>query len=182
MSETFLSECISILARTPVVLDTQLRDLPEPFITANEGPETWNPYDVMGHFIHCEKTDWVPRIEIILLHGEKKAFTPFDRFAQMRNSKEKTVAQLLDEFAALRKANIEKLAALYITAEKLVLAGTHPELGRVTLKQLIATWVAHDLDHLNQVNRVMAVRYKETVGPWVQYLSILREREPKIMN
>ena len=176
MSEPFLHECISILTRTPAVLDNQLRGLPEPWITANEGPETWSPYDVVGHLIHGEKTDWMPRIETILTHGESVTFTPFDRFAQTRDSQGKTLEQLLDEFTVLRKANIEELTRLNITAEKLALAGTHPTFGRVTLKQLIATWVTHDLNHLNQINRVMAGRYKQTVGPWVQYLLILQEK------
>jgi hypothetical protein len=176
MSETFLDECISLLQRTPVILDNQLRKLPESFITANEGPETWCPFDVVGHLIHGDKTDWLPRMETILKYGENVPFIPFDRFAQARDSQDKTLDQLLDEFTTLRKLNIDRFKQLNITTEQLALTGTHPAFGSVTLKQLIATWVAHDLDHLNQINRVMACRYKETVGPWVQYLSILRER------
>jgi len=174
MSGSFLRECIAVLSRTPAVADTLLRGLHESWTNANEGPETWSPFDVVGHLIHGEKTDWVPRVEIILAHGESVPFTPFDRFAQFRDSKGKTLGQLLDEFATLRKANIEKVESLNITEAQLALTGIHPMFGSVTLKQLFATWVTHDLNHLNQINRVMAKRYKETVGPWQEFILIVQ--------
>jgi len=179
MSESFLNECLSILSRTPIVVDSMLRGLPDAWTTANEGLETWSPYDVVGHLIHGEKTDWIPRVETILARGESVPFTPFDRFAHSRDSVDKPLEQLLDEFAALRKANIVKIESLSISDGQLALTGIHPEFGRVTLKQLIATWVTHDLNHLNQINRVMSIRYKEAVGPWIKYLSILQVRTLK---
>jgi len=170
----FVQECTAVLSRTPVALDALLRDLPDSWISADEGPGTWSPYTVIGHLIHGEKTDWMPRVEIILEHGTARPFEPFDREAQLR---EKAVPQplpaLLGEFAALRRQNLARLEALALQPEHLVLQGMHPALGVVTLRQLLATWTAHDLSHLVQVGRVMAKRLKQEVGPWEQYLSVM---------
>ncbi len=174
MSEIFLSETIAILTRTPKVLDDLLRDLPEPWVHSKDDPEHWSPFDVVGHLNHGEKTDWMPRANIILKHGPSVPFTPFDRFAQLRDSQGKTIIYLLDEFADLRAKSVEDLRRLRVTASQLDLTGTHPALGVVTLRQLLATWAVHDLNHLNQINRMMAIRYVDQVGPWAAYLSVLR--------
>ena len=168
-----LDHAIPVLTRTPRVLDTLLRDLPEPWIRGTEGPETWSPYDVVGHLIQGERTDWMPRVEHLLTHGETKPFKPFDRFAQFEASRGQTLAQLLDTFTELRTQNLRKLAGLELGEIDLERPGTHPALGRVTLGQLLATWVAHDLDHIVQVSRVMGKQYSEAVGPWAQYLRII---------
>ncbi len=168
-----LEHAMAILSRTPATLNALLAGAPAAWVTGNEGPDTWSPYDVLGHLIHGEETDWIPRARIILEHGEAKAFEPFDRFAQVGKSKGKTVEALLDEFAALRTKNLETLSQLGVTPEKLALRGTHPELGTVTLGELLATWVAHDLSHVAQALRVMSKQYTEAVGPWRQYLPIL---------
>jgi hypothetical protein len=139
----------------------------------NEGPDTWSPYDVLGHLIHGEETDWIPRARIILEHGESQAFEPFDRFAQFEKSKGKSPAQLLDAFETLRKRNLAVLAQMNITPDQLSLSGRHPELGSVTLSELLATWVAHDLSHIAQAVRVMCKQYSAAVGPWREYLPIL---------
>lgn len=168
-----MDEATAILSRTPATLDALLRGLPEDWIAAHEGGETWCPYDVIGHLIHGERTDWVPRARIILQHGEARAFEKFDRFAQFASSKGRTLDILLDEFAALRRENLRELSSLGITVADLHRRGRHPELGAVTLGQLLATWVAHDLNHLGQIARVMAKRYADEVGPWKAYLRIL---------
>ena len=168
-----VTEAMPLLARTPAVLDAWLRGLPEPWQTANEGGETWSPYDVLGHLIHGEKTDWIPRARLILDHADAVPFERFDRFAQLRESAGKTVPQLLDEFATLRQANLQALASFEIDESQLDRRGRHPELGAVTLRQLLATWVAHDLDHVVQVARVLASQYADEVGPWRAYLRII---------
>jgi hypothetical protein len=168
--EFHLEEGIDILRRTPETLRVMLKDLPPAWATNNEGENTWSPYDVVGHLIHGEEADWIPRARIILEHGEAQAFTPFDRFAQFEKSKGKSLNELLDEFASLRQNNLAALADLHLTPEQLSLPGKHPELGNVTLGQLLATWAAHDLTHLHQVSRVMAHQYREVVGPWTRYL------------
>jgi hypothetical protein len=168
-----LEEATPILRSTPGVLRRWLTDLPEPWITGNEGPDTWSPFDILGHLIHGERTDWIPRIELILQHGESRAFTPFDRFAQFRDSRGKSLAELLHTFAELRESNVERLVSLRLTSKDLDQRGRHPELGQVTLGQLIATWVVHDLNHLGQVARVMSRQYRSNVGPWIEYLPIL---------
>ncbi|HEX5574659.1 MAG TPA: DinB family protein, partial [Gemmatimonadales bacterium] len=147
--------------------------LPESWNTSNEGPDTWSPFDVVGHLIHGERTDWIPRIELLLAHGENRAFTPFDRFAQFRDSRGKSLHQLLDTFAELRASNVERLVSLQLTSKDLERRGRHPELGQVTLGQLIATWVVHDLNHIGQIARVMSRQYQSEVGPWIEYLPIL---------
>ena len=171
-----LEDAADILRRTPVTLKHLIGDLPDAWINANEGPETWSAYDIVGHLIHGEQTDWIPRAEIILEHGEAKAFEPFDRYAQFEKSKGKSIAELLDEFQALRERNLEMLEQMSLTPDKLSLRGTHPELGSVTLGELLATWVAHDLSHIAQAVRVMCRQYSEAVGPWKQYLPILLKR------
>jgi DinB family protein len=169
-----LAQAIAILGRTPVTLNTLLRDLPDAWLFQNEGPTTWSPYDVIGHLIHGEETDWIPRARIILAHGESKAFEPFDRVAMFEQSKGKSMAELLDTFARLREANLRELESLNLTPELLDKRGTHPELGTVTLKQLLSTWVVHDLSHIRQIVRVMSKQYGDVVGPWKVYLSILQ--------
>lgn len=168
-----LDEATAILARTPATLSALLRGLPEGWIAAHEGGETWSPFDVMGHLIHGEKTDWVPRARIILEHGDARPFDPFDRFAQFEASKGRTLASLLDEFAQLREGNLRELASLRLTEKDLDRGGRHPELGPVTLRQLLATWVTHDLDHVAQISRVLARQYSDEVGPWRAYLRII---------
>jgi hypothetical protein len=168
-----LDEAAAILARTPATLDALLRGLPAGWITAHEGGESWSPFDVLGHLIHGERTDWIGRARIILEHGEARAFEPFDRFAQFRESEGKTLEELLDEFARLRRRNLAALAALHLTAADLARRGRHPAFGVVTLRQLLATWVTHDLDHLFQVTRVLAGQYTDEVGPWRAYLRIV---------
>jgi len=163
-----------LLARTPAVLDALLRDLPPEWTHGNEGPDTWSPYDVIGHLIHGERTDWMVRANIILGDTADKTFVPFDRFAQFSMDAAEPLAARLETFAALRASNLKALAALRLTARDLDRAGEHPALGRVTLRQLLSTWVAHDLDHLVQISRVMAKRLTDDVGPWVEYLRVLR--------
>ena len=169
-----LAQSIPVLERTPSVLKALLKDLPEDWTTANEGPNTRSPYDVVGHLIHGEKTDWIPRTKIILEHDEEKTFEPFDRFAQFENSKDKTLNQLLDEFESLRNENLKELKSLNITEEDLQKTGKHPELGSVILKNLLSGWVVHDLGHIAQISRVMAKQYTEEVGIWTQYMGILK--------
>ena len=170
-----LAHAIEILRQTPSTLNSLLRDLPEPWLIENEGPETWSPYDVIGHLIHGEKTDWIPRAKIIIEHGETRAFEPFDRVAMFESSKGKSIAELLDTFAEFRAENLHQLQALNLTGDLLDKRGRHPELGVVTLRQLLSTWVVHDLGHIRQIVRVMSKQYREAVGPWKAYLSILGE-------
>jgi hypothetical protein len=168
-----LGQCLKILERTPGTLRVLLHGLSDPWIHGNEGPETFSPFDVVGHLIHGEETDWIPRARIILEHGEARPFTPFDRFAFREKSRGKTLDELLATFQRHRERNIEILKGLDITPEQLDLKGTHPELGPVTLGQLLATWAVHDLGHLGQIARVMARQYGSEVGPWREFLSIL---------
>lgn len=168
-----LSNGISVLERTPGTLRAMLAGLSSDWIDATEGPETWSPYVIVGHLIRGERTDWIPRAEIILAQGSNRRFTPFDRFAQFRESQGKSLGQLLDEFDALRAENVVKLRGWSLTDEQLALEGEHPEFGAVTLRQLLATWVAHDLGHIAQVARVMAKQYREAIGPWRAYLPIM---------
>jgi hypothetical protein len=170
-----LAHAIEILERTPATLNALLRNLPESWLVQNEGPETWSPYDVVGHLIHGDETDWIPRAQIILEHGEERAFEPFDRVAMFEESKGKSIVELLDTFAQLRAENLRELQSMNLTSDLLDKRGRHPELGVVTLKQLLSTWVVHDLGHIRQVVRVMSKQYGEAVGPWKAYLSILGE-------
>jgi len=168
-----LQHTISLLARTPAVLDELLRTLPEAWTRSNEGKNTWSAYDVVGHLIHGERTDWIPRVKRILEFGESRAFEKFDRLAQERESKGKPLPELLDEFARLRTENLTMLRALNLRQKDLKLRGRHPSLGVVTLSQLLATWAAHDLTHLHQISRIMAHQYRDAVGPWSKYLGVL---------
>jgi hypothetical protein len=168
-----MEEGVAVLARTPATLDALLRDLPEAWIAAHEGGETWSPFDVIGHLIHGERTDWMPRVRMILEHGDTKPFATFDRFAQFAASKGRTLTSLLDELATLRRENLRDLEALQLTRADLARRGRHPALGVVTLGQLLATWVAHDLDHVTQIARVLAKQYADEVGPWRAYLRVI---------
>ena len=172
--EFSLVASIAILERTPAALNAMLRGLSEDWTQQNEGGDTWSAYDIIGHLVHGEKTDWVPRLDIILSGNTDKKFTPFDRFAQFKDSRGKTMAQLLDEFAQLRGINIKRLNSQRISAADLEKKGIHPAFGEVTLSQLLATWTVHDLNHIAQVARVMASQYKAAVGPWTAYLKILQ--------
>jgi DinB superfamily len=168
-----LQDTVALLARTPSTLDAFLRDLPESWTRSNEGAETWSVFDILGHLIHGERTDWMPRARMILQFGESKAFEPFDRLAQERESQGKSLARLLDEFALLRGESLDQLRDLNLRPEDLARRGRHPALGVVTLSQLLAAWVVHDLTHLHQISRVMAHQYRNAVGPWSKYLSVL---------
>lgn len=168
-----LSRSIEILERTPGVLRAMLAGLSEPWVRNNYGPDTFSPFDVVGHLIHGEKADWMARIRMILEHGPNRTFDPFDRYAMFEASKGRTLGELLDEFERLRRRNIEDVRALNLTAEVLQRKGTHPALGSVTLENLLATWAVHDLNHIAQVCKAMAWQHKEAVGPWSAYLSIL---------
>lgn len=168
-----LAQGIAVLERTPHALRAALAGLDTAWTDATEGPETWSPYIILGHLAHGERTDWIPRAQIILAQGVNRRFTPFDRFAQFRESQGKSLADLLEEFSRLRADNIATLAGWRLTDAELALEGEHPEFGAVTLRQLLATWVAHDLGHVAQIARVMAKQYREAVGPWRAYLPVL---------
>jgi uncharacterized damage-inducible protein DinB len=168
-----VEKSIEILQRTPAVLETMLRGVSADWTENNEGGETWSVFDVLGHLVHGEKTDWIERMKIILSDGRDKAFKPFDRFAQFEESKGKTLQELLEEFRRLREKNIEILRSKNLSGENLEKTGEHPAFGEVTLAQLLATWTVHDLDHISQISRVMGKQYKEAVGPWAEYLRIL---------
>ena len=169
-----LDHTIALLSRTPATLDTLLRGLPEAWTLGNEGDNTFSPFDVVGHLIHGERTDWIPRARIILQSGEARPFDRFDRLAQARESQGKSLGQLLDEFARLRAENLKELRALRLRPEDLERRGQHPVLGTVTLSQLLATWAAHDLTHLHQISRAMAHQYREAVGPWTRFLGVMQ--------
>ena len=170
-----MTDAVAVLERTPVSLRALLEGLPETWVRATEGDGTWSPYDVIGHLIHGERTDWIPRARHILA-GETRPFEPFDRTAQFRESKGRSLAELLTTFAELRQQNVDALLGMNLTGDDLDRRGLHPELGEVTLGQLLATWVVHDLDHVTQVARTMAKVYTEATGPWIDYLSVLRDR------
>ena len=174
MNEHNLRDTISLLTRTPAALDALLRELPEAMTLRNEGEGTWTAFDVVGHLIHGERTDWMPRARMILEYGESRAFEPFDRLAQMQESQGKSLGHLLDEFARVRSANLDELRALNLQQQDLERRGRHPALGPVTLSQLVATWAAHDLTHLHQISRILAHQYREAVGPWSAYLGVMR--------
>jgi hypothetical protein len=169
-----LQETIALLSRTPVALDAFLRDLPESWTFQNEGEKTWSAFDVVGHLIHGERTDWMPRAKTILQFGESRAFEPFDRWAQERESQGRSLPQLLDEFGRLRLENVNELRALNLQREDLEKRGKHPALGVVTLSELLSTWAVHDLTHLHQISRIMAFQYRDAVGPWSAYLGVLK--------
>ena len=163
----------AVLERTPQTLRAMLAGLPPEWTNANEGPDTWSPYVVLGHLIQGERADWITRASQILSSDEDRRFAPFDRFAQFRESQDKPLVALLDEFDKLRRENLATLAAWQLTDAQLSLEGEHPAFGPVTLRQLLSTWVAHDLGHIAQIARVMAKQYRDEVGPWRAYLSIL---------
>lgn len=166
-------KAIEILEQTPKTLNSYLGNLSDDWLFANEGDGTWSPFDVVGHLIHGEKTDWIPRLKIILSNAENKTFESFDRFAQFEASKGKSITQLLNEFELLRQDNLKVLKQLNLSSEQLQQKGIHPELGEVSLSELLACWVTHDLGHIAQISRVMAKQYKNEVGPWVAYIPIV---------
>jgi hypothetical protein len=173
-TEFSLTVTIAVLTRTPGTLNTFLRALPDTLVRHNEGADTWSAFDILGHLIVGERTDWMPRARRILEDGEARAFDPFDRFAQLKECQGKSLEQLLDEFASLRRENLVALQALNLQPSDLTRRGKHPALGVVTLSQLLATWAVHDLTHLHQLCRVMAHPYRDAVGPWSAYLGVLQ--------
>ena len=168
-----LTLAMSILERTPTILHALLWDLPSAWTTPNEGPDTWSPFDVVGHLIDGEETDWVPRALIIVEQGQNRRFEPFDRFRHLSLNEGRRLDDLLERFAQLRGGNLTTLRDLHLTPAHLALTGEHPDFGTVTLEQLLATWVTHDLGHLAQISRVMAKQYRDAVGPWSAYIPIL---------
>ena len=174
MTEFSLPEAIAVLTRTPPTLNALLRGLPDIWVRRNEENDSWSAFDIVGHLIVGERIDWMPRVRIILENGEARPFDPFDRFAQSRESKDKSLEQFLDEFARLRTENLAALQALNLGPGDLRRRGRHPALGVVTLSELLATWAVHDLTHLHQVSRVMAHQYRDAVGPWRAYLGVLQ--------
>ena len=169
-----LEKSMEILERTPDVLNTMLQNISPEWTSNNEGGHTWSAYDIIGHLIYGERTDWIPRAEIILSEKYDKKFEPFNRLAQFEESKGKSLTQLLKEFKTLRKKNIDYLRSKKLTDKNLKEKGIHPTFGEVTLSQLLSTWVVHDLNHISQISRVMAKQYKAEVGPWIEYLRILQ--------
>jgi hypothetical protein len=172
-----LDSALQILARTPDALRALLGDLPEPWVRGDEGIDTFSPFDVVGHLIDGEETDWIPRAQIILAGGHSPRFEPYDRLRHRARNVERTLSSLLDEFARLRAANLETLRAWRLTEASLNLRGEHPSLGPVTLRQLLAAWVVHDLGHIAQISRVMAKQYRGEVGPWVEFMPVLTDHE-----
>ena len=168
-----LDHAKEILRRTPGTLNALLTDLPDEWVMANEGPDTWSPYDVIGHLIEGEETDWIPRARIILEQGEARPFDKFDRFAMFEKSKGKSLTELLARFEELRGESLRQLDEMNLTPELLQKQGMHPALGVVTLSQLLSAWVVHDLGHIRQIVRVMAKQYRDAIGPWTAYLSIV---------
>jgi hypothetical protein len=174
MMEHNLTQTISLLTRTPAALNALLRDLPETWVLRNEGENTWSVFDVVGHLIHGERTDWIPRAKMVFQAGESQTFEPFDRLGHVRESQGKSLGQLLDEFARCRSENLRELRAMNLRQEHLERCGRHPAFGVVTLSQLLATWATHDLTHLHQISRIMAHQYRDAVGPWGAYLGVLQ--------
>ena len=172
--EHSLPETIALLSRTPVALDALLRDLPEKWTLRNEGENTWSAFEVVDHLIYGERTNWIPRVKLILQFGERQAFEPFDRWGHIRESRGKPLGQLLDEFAVVRSESLNELRGMNLRPEDLDLRGRHPALGVIRLSQLLATWAVHDLTHLHQISRVMAHQYRDVVGPQAAYLGVLQ--------
>jgi uncharacterized damage-inducible protein DinB len=168
-----LPAAAAVLERTPSTLRALLSGMPDEWTRATEGPETWSPYDVLGHLIHADRTDWIPRARIILEQGAVRRFEPFDRLAQFRESEGKSLDALLDELATLRRENLATLAEWRLTEAQLALTGEHPSFGTVTLRQLLSTWVTHDLSHIAQTVRVMAKQYRDEIGPWRAFQPIM---------
>ena len=171
-----LDSSTDVLARTPATLGALLADLPEPWVRGREGLDTFSPFDVVGHLIDGEETDWIPRARIILARGPDPRFEPYDRFRHYARNVGRSLGELLDELARLRAANLDLLRSWRLTDAELDLTGIHPTFGPVTLRQLIAAWVVHDLGHVAQVSRVMAKQYREEVGPWVPFMPVLMDR------
>ena len=172
--EHTLDQTFALLARTPAALNALLRDLPAAWTEGNEGGDSWNAAQVVGHLIHCERVDFLSRTKMILEYGESRAFDPLDRFAHLKEPAETPLPQLLDEFAHLRAANLVELRALRLGPDQLALRGLHPALGTVTLSQLLASWAAHDLTHLHQISRILASQYRDAVGPWANYMGVMK--------
>ena len=172
--EQNLQDTIALLGRTPAALDALLRGLPETWTLRNEGANTWSAFEVLAHLINGERTDWIPRVQMILQFADAQAFVPFDREGYLEESKGKSLEQLLEEFARLRSANLRELRALNLQPDDLKRRGKHPSLGPVSLSELLATWAAHDLTHVHQISRIMAHQYREAVGPWTVYLGVMR--------
>ncbi len=168
-----LNKAKEVLRRTPGTLNALLGDLPDDWVLANEGPATFSPYDVIGHLIEGEENDWIPRTRIILEQGEARPFDKFDRFAMYEKSKGKSLHELLARFQQLREQSLRQLDEMNLTPELLQKRGSHPALGAVTLSQLLSAWVVHDLGHIRQIVRVMAKQYREAIGPWTTYLTIV---------
>ncbi len=174
LTEFSLAEAIAVLTRTPATFNALLRGLPGIWVRCNEGKNTWSAFDIVGHLIFGERTDWLPRVRIILENGEARPFDPFDRFAQLNESQGKSMDQLLDDFSRLRKENLAALQACNLKQEDFARRGRHPALGVVTLSELLAAWVVHDLTHVHQLSRMMAHQYRDAVGPWSVYLGVLQ--------
>lgn len=170
-----LEKSILILERTPVVLEVLLSGLPDDWIMHNEGGETWSPYDVMGHLVHGEKTDWMARTKIILNEGTGRTFDVFKRTAMFEESKGKSLSDLLKEFKSARAENLKILRSFHLGEKDLDKKGIHPKFGEVTLRQLLSTWTIHDLTHLAQIGRVMAKQYKTEIGPWIEYMRLVQD-------
>jgi hypothetical protein len=174
LTEFNVTEAVAVLTRTPETLNSLLRGLPSIWVHSNEGKDTWSAFDIMGHLVFGERSDWMPRVRILLEKGETRPFAPFDRFAQVNLNRENSLEQLLDDFACLRRDNLAELTALNLQRESLNRRGKHPALGVVTLSELLAAWAVHDLTHLHQLSRVMAHQYRDAVGPWSAYLGVLQ--------
>ena len=170
------AQTVSLLAATPPTLNALLRPLPQLWTHQNEGGDTWSPFEVIGHLIHCERADWMPRVRMIMQFGASRTFEPLDRWAHQSAAATETVAARLDTFARLRSENLSELGSLHLSAEDLKRMGRHPDLGEVTLSELLATWAAHDLTHLHQISRAMAHQYREAVGPFQPYLGVMQCR------
>lgn len=168
-----LETSLALLAKTPAALNALLRELPDAWTRRNEGEKTWSAFDIVGHLIHCEHADWMPRVRCILAHGDSQPFPPFDRGGHVKAVEGKSMPQLLDELLEIRAKNVAELRGLHLTEVDLARRGRHPGLGIVTMSELLATWAAHDLNHLHQMARVMAVQYREAVGPFAQYLGVM---------
>lgn len=174
MTEHNLDATLALLARTPASLDALLRGLPDSWTLRNEGDTTWSASDVIGHLNHCERVDWMPRARIVLDYGDARRFEPLDRFAQFTESRGKTLAQLLDEFAQLRAVNLDRLRSWNLTPLDLEKRGRHPAFGSVTLSQLLAAWAVHDLSHVHQISRILAYQYRASIGPWAPFLGVMQ--------
>jgi hypothetical protein len=168
-----ITQGIAVLERTPGTLHAMLHDLGTSWIDATEGPETWSPYVIIGHLVHAERANWIPRARSILSQSTSRRLPPYDRLAHFQESRGQSLTGLLHEFERLRAENLATLAAWRLTDTELALAGEHPEFGTVTLRQLLATWVVHDLGHIAQTARVMAKQYRDAIGPWRAYLPIV---------